>query len=880
MTLFERLSRLTYRQAVKLLGVRGEKLILEGGRRDINVQEQTTLAANLFRLTLSDAIVSLIEDDKFPGKMRILCSECDHHCEHAGAALAVILEEKSQLGLAKPSEGGPALLDLSEDELVRRELLRRKERAGKERLQVKPVDGRKLWTDYVITSRESGKSYRVALRGVERGESYCTCPDFRKNTLGTCKHIIRVTDEAKKRFPGWKRVAPFVPRIIAVYLSYGHETELHMQLPPNIDPAVAKVLKKFVGGPINDIPALARAIAKLTGSGVDVTIYPDAERHMTMLLHRLKISSLVTEIRKNPQQHSLRKKLLKIELLPYQLDGIAFIIGNGRAVLADDMGLGKTIQGVGAAELLARECGISRVLVVCPASVKSQWKIEIHRFCDRKVEIVAGTAADRFGQYAGGQFFTICNYEQVLRDLQAIERVAWDFIILDEGQRIKNWEAKTSRVIKGLQSRYALVLSGTPLENRLEELYSVLEFIDDRRLGPDFRFEHQFRVGDGHGRTAGYKNLDRLRALLRPVLLRRTRAMVLQQLPQRTTEVVRITPTQEQADIHGAQQQIINQIIHKAFLTEMDLLRLQKALLICRMVADSTYLVNKEEPAYSTKLEQLGELINGLASEADRKTILFSEWTTMLDLIETTILKPSGTGFVRLDGKVPQRKRQELVNRFKNDPECRFFVTTNAGATGLNLQAANTVVNVDLPWNPAVLEQRIGRAHRMGQKRPVQVYLLVTEQTIEEKMLATLAAKKDLSIAALDIESDVTRVDLTSGIEELKQRLELLLADKPVAKIDESEQRRVEAEAEQLTRVKSMEESGGNLLRAMFSFVASFAPHTETPEASAVEMVKAGLMDLVAEEPDGSFSMKLRLPDREALDDIAKVMARFISGQK
>ena len=144
---------------------------------------------------------------------------------------------------------------------------------------------------------------------------------------------------------------------------------------------------------------------------------------------------------------------------------------------------------------------------------------------------------------------------------------------------------------------------------------------------------------------------------------------------------------------------------------------------------------------------------------------------------------------------MPQKQRQELVHRFQKDPDCRLFITTNAGATGLNLQAANTVINVDLPWNPAVLEQRIGRAHRMGQKRPVQVYVLVTEETIEENLLATLSAKHELALAALDPDSDVTELDLASGMEELKRRLEVLLGAQPEAPIDESQKKQVEAEA-------------------------------------------------------------------------------------
>src|SRR5256884_2743586 len=148
--------------------------------------------------------------------------------------------------------------------------------------------------------------------------------------------------------------------------------------------------------------------------------------------------------------------------------------------------------------------------------------------------------------------------------------------------------------------------------------------------------------------------------------------------------------------------------------------------------------------------------------------------------------------FVRLDGSVPQKLRQGLVHEFKNNPECRLFLTTNAGSTGLNLQAANTVINVDLPWNPAVLEQRIARAYRMGQEQPVQVFVLITEQTIEERLLSTLSAKHELAVAALDAESDVDQVKLAGGIEELRRRLEVLLGACPEAPVDESVRRETE----------------------------------------------------------------------------------------
>jgi superfamily II DNA or RNA helicase len=881
MTLRDRLSRLTLTQALKLLGPRGKTLLAEGGAMEIDLPGAVELRSNVLRVRIDDeALVSIVEDESSVNKMHLFCSECEGVCAHVGAALSLVLEEKSALGLAEPKPQDEMPAELSEQELVAREIMRRQDRSEHDRLSMASSNPKRLWTDYAVTSAESGKTYRVALRGLQRGESFCGCPDFRKNGLGTCKHIMFVSRKARASLPATASRTPFVPTAIAVYVAYGAENQLRIQTPPDLEKKASDLLAEFLGKPVDNVERLSAALSACAARDIDVVVYPDAEDLITMELHRRKLQRLVDEMRQAPQRHPLRSTLLKVELLPYQLDGIAFVAGRGRAVLADDMGLGKTIQGVGMAELLARECRIGKTLVVCPASVKSQWRAEIIRFSERSCQIVSGGAKDRFGQYQNDAFFTICNYEQVLRDVQAVESVAWDLIILDEGQRIKNWEAKTSRAIKALRSRFALVLSGTPLENRLEELYSVVEFIDDRRLGPDFRFHHRHAIADERGRIVGYKNLDALRALLAPVLLRRTRDQVMKQLPPRTNDIIRVTPTQEQLDIHAASLKVVTSIVRKAFISEMDLLRMRKALLACRMVADSTFLVNKEEPAYSTKLERLAELLPRLAEDKERKVILFSEWTTMLDLIERTVLKPNGIRYVRLDGSVPQGKRAALVHEFQTDPLCTFFITTNAGATGLNLQAANTVVNVDLPWNPAILEQRIGRAHRMGQKRPVHVYILVTEGTIEENMLKTLSAKKDLALAALDVGSEVSRLDLKTGIDDLKRRLEQLLGDKPVAPIDESAKHRVEQEMQRLDQRQRITEAGGNLLTAALSFLGTLAPGAGQVDPRMVTAIRGNLEQCITTDEKGGVSMTFRLPGKESLESLALSLAAFAGAAK
>ncbi len=624
---------------------------------------------------------------------------------------------------------------------------------------------------------------------------------------------------------------------------------------------------------------LIRRIDRLERLGQPVVVYPDAEEFIQQQLHQQRIQTLVTEIRQNPASHPLRTTLLKTELLPYQLDGVAFAAGAGRAILADDMGLGKTIQGVGTAELLAREAGISRVLVVCPTSLKSQWLSEIARFSSRTASLVTGSAKDRPEQYASPAFFTICNYEQVLRDVLAIEQHRWDLIILDEGQRIRNWEAQTTQTIKSLRSRFALVLSGTPMENRLEELFSVMQFVDGRQLGPAFRFFNRYRIQDEKGAVLGYQHLDELRQRLRPVLLRRTKDLVMKQLPPRNTEILHVAPTDEQATLHAAHLRVVVSIVRKKYLTEMDLLRLRQALLMCRMTADSTALVDKKAPGYSSKLQALDELFEQLFVDGDHKAVLFSEWTSMLDLIQP-LLDQRGVHYVRLDGSIPQGKRQPLVHEFQTNPDCRVFLSTNAGSTGLNLQAADTVINVDLPWNPAVLEQRIARAHRMGQKRPVNVYILVTQGTLEEQMLTTISQKKELAMAALDSESDVTEVKLgSSSMEELKSRLEVLLGAVPEARTDESQKREREAETAAIAEKRDqMAAAGGQLLSAAFGFLAQMLPPTPAvtpPPAEVVNRIRQQLTDAAETDENGRRVLKIALPPDEALGQIARTIAQL-----
>lgn len=885
----DRLGRLTYNGACRLLS-QGEstedgtaRLRRGATRFEINLPTDVYLGGDTLRVTVADhdvpkghAIVTVTEMTARLKGLHLHCDSCQTTCDHQAAVLALVLEDKLSLGLSAAPDPDEPLEHLTEAELVGRALAERRERAASETMRFRSLDPSTPWADYTITNHLSGKTYRVSLRGREPGQSYCSCPDFKTNHLGTCKHVLNILQKVEKRFTKQQLARPYRRRNLSLRLDYSGELGLRFNLPDKLSETIGKTLGKLANTTTDDVRAVLSVVRRLERNGDAVHIYPDAEEFIEQRLLLDRLRATAAELRAAPAEHPLRRELLKVELLPYQLDGIAFAVGAGRAVLADDMGLGKTIQGIGVAELLARLADIRRVLVVCPASLKSQWRSEIHRFCDHSCQIVGGSMPERVAQYQSNAFFTICNYEQVRRDHPTVERLPWDLIILDEGQRIKNWESRTARLIKSLRSRFALVLSGTPLENRLEELYAVVSFIDDRRLGPVYRFFHRHRTVDEKGRVLGYKNLDLLRDTLRPILLRRTRQGVMQQLPERMTEIVRIAPTEEQEVMSSEYVAKAAKIARKKYLTEMDLLLLQKCLLMARMTADSTELVDKVKPGYSTKLERLRELLEQLAAESDRKIVLFSEWTRMLDLIEP-ILKGVQLKFVRLDGSVPQKKRQEIVHQFQTNPDCRVIILSNVGSTGLNLQAANTVINVDIPWNPAVLEQRISRAHRMGQKRTVQVYVLVTENTIEERLLRVLAAKHDLATAALDPDSDLTEVELKTGIDELKKRLERLLGEPAAPVIDVSQQRKVEAETKAIAeRRQRVAAAGGELLGAAINLVAQLVNPDAQPAAARVGEIRGGLAECVARDENGRLQLRLTLPDENSLQSLAEALARLM----
>jgi hypothetical protein len=293
---------------------------MTGGKHDIDIASQVEFDQQRFRLAMNGSAVTLALSPAARDRLEWHCSTCDVPCEHAGAAFSLILEEKLALGLAgAPPERAP-IEALADEALVAQAIAERQERAQTEKMRVRSTQPQQIWTDYTLINAASGKSYRVALRGWQAGESYCSCPDFRKNTLGTCKHILHVLEKVRRRFTESARNRPYRQRQICVHLSYGEKLALRLLLPTELNNEARTIVRPIRDRPITDLADLLTRIRLLEACDYPVTVYPDAEEYINTQLLQQRIATVVAEIRRDPKAHPFRTGLLKTEVLPYQLD--------------------------------------------------------------------------------------------------------------------------------------------------------------------------------------------------------------------------------------------------------------------------------------------------------------------------------------------------------------------------------------------------------------------------------------------------------------------------------------------------------------------------------------------------------------------------------
>lgn len=631
----------------------------------------------------------------------------------------------------------------------------RKQYALEQKFKVKNIGSEPLYSDYEVYNPETNKTYKVSIRDNISSFNYCSCPDFRVNTLGTCKHVEFVL-LSKLRFKKYQKLITQSQKDTYSSLSiyYGRDRFIRLKKAGHIDKYTRE--EEFFDdegflqpGMVTELDSF---IKDATEADPAFRIYPDVFEFINGYKEAKSRLEKLNEIFPDGSSSKIFDELIRTRLYPYQKEGVLGMLRAGRVLLADDMGLGKTVQAIAAVEVFARFFGISRVLIVCPTSLKYQWKSEIIKFTGREACIVEGLVHKRKELYRQDGLYKIISFGVVRNDLHMIEEWNAGLIIVDEAQRIKNWKTQTAQIVKKIRTKYAIVTTGTPLENRIEELHSIVEFLDMYKLGPLFRFLNNHQILDESGKMTGYRNLRTIKKTLEDILIRRTKKEIKNQLPGRIDKNFFVEMTREQSAEHEYYYNTVAQLASKwirlGFLEEEERQLLMTCLNCMRMVADSTYILDPKTN-HGNKVPEVTGLIRDLMGYKGNKLVIFSQWKRMFELLIRELRK-TDLQFVYLNGDVPAIQRKKIIEQFREDKNLRVFLSTDAGGVGVNLQQANILINLDLPWNPAVLEQRIGRIYRLGQKKKIQVFNFISAYSIEHRILHLLEFKKTVFAGVLE----------------------------------------------------------------------------------------------------------------------------------
>jgi ERCC4-related helicase len=673
----------------------------------------------------------------------------------------------------------------SREGMIKRVLDERRQKAEKAAYYIRWA--KNIYGDHILTN-EKGIRYKIFLRDFDNETGYSDSADSRFNKLGTTKHIMYAFGKLKgdnKLYEKLDKTFPF----IEIYCDPLNEYRITWYYPQEMPLEESLLINHFFGGAQfiedNECELFLDFIEKATDFPDTICIRPEVKEKVERRYEQLMLSEL-------KDQYKPDFSCITIELFPYQKDGVNFALFRKAAIIADEMGLGKTFQAIVTAVFKKQIFGFTRTLVVCPATLKSQWKREIEKCTGEKALVVTGTPGDREKQYlSDSYYFFIVNYETVLRDSQSINRADFDFLILDEAQKIKNYETKTASAINKIKTRHSLVITGTPIENKLIDIFSIINTIDPYFLGPlwEFSYQHCLFDPDRPNKINGYYDLDVLNERLSNILIRRDKKSVLDQLPNvRQIEIpVKLSPLQ--MEYHTSYFQGLHSIVKKKYLTPYDMQKIILLLTSARMVCDSTFLID-EETNESPKLDKLREILFEKLEIQNNacKIIIFSEWIKIHKLI-ADMLRENGVGFVELNGSVPVKLRGDLIKKFESNVECKIFLSTEAGGAGLNLQVADTLINFELPWNPAKKNQRIGRIDRLGQTHTkLTVYNMITLNSIEQQIAVGLLVKQNLFDGVLSDDS-IKFVDFSSkGRSQFIQQIEAFIDEQNYGETEQQDQ--------------------------------------------------------------------------------------------
>ena len=512
----------------------------------------------------------------------------------------------------------------------------------------------------------------------------------------------------------------------------------------------------------------------------DIQVDIDLEKQVKNQIEKEAKLEKLRSMSKQDMQVCLRIPGLKLPLYNYQRLGVMYAATNRVGLLlADEMGLGKSLQGIGTALFLKATAGAERVLIITPASLKFNWPLEIEKFTDEKYVVIDGTPEERIAQWMRDDvFFYVVNFELVQADLfggnklkekedetddqrerrekitakakrrqsmlSEIRKRNWDLIVVDEAQALKHHASRRSRNSKELRGKCRMALTGTPMDGRLEELHSLMQFVAPGLLCSKTRFFQKHVETDFWGRVTGYKKIGEVTQKIQPFFLRRLKRDVMKDLPDKVYEnrIVTMDPAE-----HAIYRSLAEKG-HEATEDESAMV----AVIRCKQFCNWPAKVD-DKCKTNSKMEAFREVLDEVVMQNGHKALIFSQYKEMLNVIVKEF-DNLGIKYLRIDGDTDLKERASMQKQFNTDKSIDVMIGTEAMSAGLNFQSADYVINYDDNWSPAIMAQREDRCHRAGQRNVVTVVNFICKDTIEERIRGVIYAKNKITSQTLGDETE------------------------------------------------------------------------------------------------------------------------------
>lgn len=801
----------------------GQNLYLNGQCTQLSASE------NQFEYSVNDKYGDYFVKIDLTDELKASC-ECKagNICRHSAAALMQINE------LIKLDEDilPPTGIKYTRSGMIKRVVDERIDKALHANYNIQYADN--LYGEHLLTN-ERGILYNLTFRDIERKHGYCSCPDYKTNKLGTCKHLIYAFNKFLKTKDSWQENLPKYP-FIEIFLNPFRDYKISWFYPDKIVGEVAELFYRYFGNKnfIEDDQA-----ENLIG------LFNNIDKHKQILVRpevyeKVEKISVMNTLKRLEETTPPDISSLGIKLLQFQKEGVAFATYKKGSIIADELGLGNMLQAIATAILKKEIFGFTKTLIICPAILKGQWKKEIELNTQVGAVIVEGNNEERERKYLSeDEYFKIISYETLMRDKGILTSLPVDFLIIDEAQRIRNYASRTYSVIKSIPRKHALVLTGTPIESELIDLYSIVLFVDSELLSPLWEFSYQHCYFDSQSKNSivGYYNLSELKEKLSAVLIRRERKEVIKQLPNISQINVPVKLAVYQKKLHIKFAREILKLYHGKIISSFDM---QKSLLLIkkmRMLSDSTFLVD-DATNISPKLDELKHILNYKLhiKKNMRKVLIYTEWDKMLNII-SRMLRLNKIKYIEASEKLDTKDQKKAFKQFADDDQYRVFLCTESVGPNISLSSVDTIINMEVPRSSKQKNLRLGSIEELGKrKNNLTIINLIAEHSIEAKMTE-----------GAELEEELVNKLLHPGKNDSVLELSGMMQEKYIAAISDSIEKMILSED---SSEANPPESGGQMKlnfsdeeEADFIIGAERNADTQKPESTLPTETEIGRID-------------------------------------